>query len=197
MTKDRVLLKPGWTLPVTGSRVRVPFWGPPRMLAGSFLVIGLIPWESGIVSALGAVSVTAAFLVVRRSGKGLGTSSSSPHACRKISVEDPRGPSLFEEKQTTRRGRCSPIAAVISNAEATAEPSEGWVVCRSMNGLCLSFEAAVEKGTVLSVRSADTLETAPWVRVKVEVCRPQEKNWELVCRFLKPPAWASVHKFFA
>ena len=166
------------------------------MLADCLLSVGLINWESGVVPAVGAGSVAAAFLMIHQSAKRFGTASLAPRHTTPNNLMEAPGPIPVEERQPARRGDCPPIPALLSNAEATTEPSAGWVVYRSMNGLCLSVAAAVEKGALLSVRPATAVQTAPWVQVKVEACRADQSGWRLVCRFLKPPAWSSVNGFY-
>jgi hypothetical protein len=166
------------------------------MSAESLLIIGLINWESGFKPAVGAGSVAAAFLMIHQSAIHFGTASlPRRHNQPSKLVEDP-GQIPVEEPKPARRGDCQPIPALVSNAEATTEPTASWVVYRSMNGLCLSVAAAVDNGAVLSVRPATAPKTAPWVQVKVEACRPHSSGWQLVCRFTKPPTWGSVNGFY-
>lgn len=75
------------------------------------------------------------------------------------------------------------------------EPLLGWVVDRSMGGLCLNVEEPLDTGTILNVRPRRAPQTAPWLAIEVRSCRPEGTNWEVGCRFLKPPQWNDLLLF--
>lgn len=166
------------------------------MLADSFFFIGLINWETGLVPAVGVGSAAAALLMIHQSAKRLGAGSLAPCTSIAIDAEESPDQSTVEPPRPAMRGECRPIPALLCNAEATSEPADSWVIHRSMNGLSLSVATAVDHGAVLSVRPAVAPATAPWVQVKVEACHPLSSGWRLVCRFVKPPSWGSVHPFY-
>lgn len=94
-----------------------------------------------------------------------------------------------------RRG--TPVAVVITDADALQEPIPGWVVDRSMDGLCLELDVArkVAAGTMLGVRPVDAPLTIPRVMVSVHSCQKVKQGWELDCQFVRTPPW-SVRMLF-
>src|SRR5947209_5872474 len=93
------------------------------------------------------------------------------------------------EKRTAHRRRGNPIQIHITDAEATRPPELGWVVDRSLGGLCLSVNAEVKPGTVLSVRACNAPETVGWSQIDVRSCRADGTAWELGCQFVRTPSW--------
>jgi hypothetical protein len=74
-------------------------------------------------------------------------------------------------------------------------PLLGWVVDRSMGGLCLIVEKPLEEGTLLHVRPRQAPQTAPWTGIEIRSCRPDGSEWEVGCRFLKTPQWNDLLLF--
>lgn len=102
---------------------------------------------------------------------------------------DPR-----DRRAALRRGG-NPVAILISDAEARAKPSPGWVIDRSTGGLCLSVSEAVVEGTILSVRTSNAPETIPWVQLEVKNCRAVGGEYELGCQFVRTPPWSVLLLF--
>jgi hypothetical protein len=75
------------------------------------------------------------------------------------------------------------------------EPLLGWVVDRSVGGLCLSVEQPLNTGTILNVRPRRAQQTAPWLAIEIRSCRADGGGWEVGCRFLKPPQWNDLLLF--
>lgn len=71
----------------------------------------------------------------------------------------------------------------------------GWVVDRSMGGLCLVVEKPLSEGTLLNVRPRKAPQTAPWLSIEIRSCRPEGDEWEVGCRFTKPPQWNDLLLF--
>ncbi|MCS6852929.1 MAG: PilZ domain-containing protein [Gemmataceae bacterium] len=97
---------------------------------------------------------------------------------------DPYAHGSVVERRASLRRSGNAVAVLISDAEATAKPYSGWVVDRSMGGLCLSVQESVAPGTILSVRAANAPSTVPWVQVEVRNCRQAGLDWEIGCRFV-------------
>ena len=74
-------------------------------------------------------------------------------------------------------------------------PRKGWVIDRSMGGLCLIVENPLAEGTVLNVRPRHAPQTAPWTSIEVRSCRAEEAQWELGCRFVQMPHWNDLLLF--
>ncbi|HEY7330234.1 MAG TPA: PilZ domain-containing protein [Gemmataceae bacterium] len=71
----------------------------------------------------------------------------------------------------------------------------GWVVDRSMGGLCLNVEEPLDEGTILNIRPRKAQQTAPWLSIEIRSCRPNGPSWEVGCRFLKSPQWNDLLLF--
>lgn len=104
-------------------------------------------------------------------------------------------PALKPASSSRRRG--TPVAVVVTDADAQQEPVQGWVVDRSLDGLCLELEVSreVAAGTVLGVRPVDAPVTIPRVLVSVQHCQKSRRSWELDCQFVRTPPW-SVRMLF-
>jgi hypothetical protein len=74
-------------------------------------------------------------------------------------------------------------------------PIHGWVVDRSIGGLCLMVEKALTEGQVLQVRPRQAPQTAPWTAIEIRSCRSDGSEWEVGCRFVKPPQWNDLLLF--
>jgi hypothetical protein len=93
-----------------------------------------------------------------------------------------------------RRGRQVTVQIVL--AAAPESPADGWVLDRSMGGLCLSAGREFAVGVVLGVRPADSPAGTPWVQVRVRSCQPEAGGrWAVGCQFAQTPS-ASVLLLF-
>jgi hypothetical protein len=104
-----------------------------------------------------------------------------------------RGSAMERRSSIRRRGNA--VAILISDAEAAADPTSGWVVDRSLGGLCLSVEKEIESGMVLSVRTTNAPPEIPWVRVEVRSCRQVGHEYEIGCQFVRTPPWSVLLLF--
>lgn len=103
--------------------------------------------------------------------------------------------------QPQRDRRAAPRRKAGSRVEVylTDDPKEppivAWVVDRSMGGLCLIVEKPLKEGSVLNVRPRQAPQTAPWTAIEIRSCRCDGDEWEIGCRFLKPPQWNDLLLF--
>ncbi len=93
-----------------------------------------------------------------------------------------------------RRGG-NPVAVLIAEKDHDGPVTHGWVIDRSMGGLCLTVDDAVPVGAVLTVRAVKAPSAAPGVDVEVKSCRRTKEEWELGCQFVKTPPWAVLLLF--
>jgi hypothetical protein len=91
-----------------------------------------------------------------------------------------------------RKGNC---VEVFLTDDSKGPPILGWVVDRSMGGLCLIVEKPLKEGSILNVRPRQAPQTAPWTAIEIRSCRPENVEWEVGCRFLKPPHWNDLLLF--
>ncbi len=87
------------------------------------------------------------------------------------------------------------VKVFISDETATSEPYPGWVVDRSVGGLCLAVPHAVAAKSVISVRAGNAPENSPWVQVEVVHCEQENNCWVLGTRFLRTPPWGVMLLF--
>jgi hypothetical protein len=109
--------------------------------------------------------------------------------------QDPFAYGSSKEKRVAVRRTGQPIRVLISDADAIAVPVEGFVVDRSVGGLCLSVETAISEGTILSVRSVVDGDASQWIRVEVKRCENKEGRWELGCKFVRTPSYSTLLAF--
>jgi hypothetical protein len=110
-------------------------------------------------------------------------------------VYDPFELGSVTERRAAIRRQGNPIEVLISDAEATLEPARGWVIDRSMRGLCLLVHEEVGPGTVLSVKPRKAPPATPWVQAEVRTCKQDQAGYELGCQFVRTPPWAVMLLF--
>ena len=87
------------------------------------------------------------------------------------------------KRRQTPRGRGAPSRILILDKNGPKEPYSGWVVNRSIGGLCVNLVQPVEEGSILSVRPANDPQDDVWYEVLVKYCRVTESGWEFGCVF--------------
>jgi hypothetical protein len=78
---------------------------------------------------------------------------------------------------------------VVLTAGEEKPPVHGWVIDRSVGGLCLMVEHPFEEGMTPNVRPRNCPDITPWTPIEVRSCRAQGSDWEVSCRFLKSPPY--------
>ena len=101
-------------------------------------------------------------------------------------VRLPQGPT---DRRSSYRRQGTDVEVHITDAEVKTHPVHGWVVDRSVCGLCLRAPASFAVGTILSLRPCKAPGVVPWVQVEVKNCRQQENSWEVGCQFLRTPPY--------
>jgi hypothetical protein len=164
------------------------------MLATLPIGIDFTQWEIWVTPLIGLVSASLALLMGHVFFRNRHKHSLSPP-----DQEGPPSNTLayggFVERRETVRRKGKQVKVLITDAEALEEPVEGWIMDRSMGGLCLSVTRLVGTGTILSVRTANAPQTTPWVQVEVKSCRDQGGRWELGCQYLRTPPWGILLQF--
>jgi hypothetical protein len=97
----------------------------------------------------------------------------------------------LERRSFPRRKRM--IRVELRDARDDRLPFPGWVVDRSLGGLCLEVEYAPEEGTRLSVRRSAG--DYPWVEVRVQTVRQVEGAWHLGCPFVRSHSLSVLMQF--
>src|SRR5438094_1772893 len=140
------------------------------MLAHLLLGLDLSHWQIWVAPAIGLVSAGLA-LFVGHVLLGKRRRSFQPPASATAAQPDPFAYGSATERRASVRRKGKQIKVLISDAEALEQPTEGWVMDRSMGGLCLLVYQAMEVGTILSVRTASAPQTTPWIQVEIKSCR--------------------------
>jgi hypothetical protein len=84
---------------------------------------------------------------------------------------------------------------LIVNPARSEEPHRGWLLDRSLGGLCLSMDEGADEGTLLRVRATNAPSRLPWVEVQVKNCRRKESGWEVGCQYVRTPSWEVLLTF--
>lgn len=99
------------------------------------------------------------------------------------------------ERRSAPRRKGNPVPVLLTNANATLDPFQGWVLDRSTGGLRILVDQQVVIGTVLSVRPAKAHASFPWIQVKVRSCQPERSSFHLGVQFVQKPAWGEMQAF--
>jgi hypothetical protein len=102
--------------------------------------------------------------------------------------------SLSEQRKSYRRAG-NPTHIYYAPVDRKDSPQRGWVLDRSMGGMCLLTEEEVQPQTILAVIPVNAPPMTPWVEITVCSCRACPEGFELGCKFVKTPAWAILLMF--
>jgi len=161
----------------------------------SFLGFDQVPWELVVPFSAGAVATGVAFVLSRFFLLPTGDNQLTAPTEKPTPEYDPfvQG-SASEQRGAFRRGG-NPVEILIADTRHNGRPQRGWILDRSMGGLCLAVNEAMAEGSLLTVRTANAPPTTPWVEIQVKSCRQRKDDWELGCQFLKTPPWAVMLLF--
>ncbi len=149
-------------------------------------------WQTLVAPVAGLLCVGLTFAL----GRVFFRRRSAPPSPERHSAPDPFEYGSPADRRSSPRRAGREIKVLISNEEAVAEPEQGYVINRSMGGLCLGFEYEIPQGTVLSVRLAQPTCDSPWLKVEVKHCVQQKDgSWELGCQFIGAPSWSLLLQF--
>lgn len=149
-------------------------------------------WELWLVAGAGLAGVGFVLLV------GRGFASRQPVPTPRAAAPPTHDPFLdggWAERRASLRRRGREVRVLVSNADGTSPPEDGWVLDRSTGGLCLGLARAVPVGTVVSVRPSDAPLTIPWTQVEVRNGREQPDGWVIGCAFVRTPPWGVLLYF--
>src|SRR5262249_45391240 len=90
-----------------------------------------------------------------------------------------------------RKGNC--VEVLLAGDQGTT--LLGWVLNRSIGGLCLLVEQPVPQGTACKGRPSSAGPTAPWAEITVRSCRREAGQYELNCQFDGMPNWNELLHF--
>ena len=102
--------------------------------------------------------------------------------------------STTEQRKSFRR-QGNPTGVRIALPDQKNQPSEGWVLDRSMGGICIQASQPYAPGTQLAVLPVNAPTMTPWVDIEVKTCRELKGGFELGCQFVKTPNWSVLLMF--
>src|SRR5438128_10473362 len=117
-------------------------------------------WETWVVPVVGLLSAGLVFALTK-------LLSRQPNLAEVASTV-PQGPDPFEggsltERRTAPRRTGRPLRVLINDDTMQSKAFEGWVMDRSMGGLCIMTDRSINRNIVLNVRAAEADESVPWV----------------------------------
>jgi len=108
---------------------------------------------------------------------------------------DPFEQGSVSERRAASRRKGNPVEVLITDADAALEPVRGWVINRSIGGLCLLMSEELAPGTLLSVKPRQGPFGTPWVQAEVRCCNKDRSGYQVGCEFLRTPPWAVLLLF--
>jgi hypothetical protein len=149
----------------------------------------ILPVAAGVVAGLGAVG---AFHFLTRPRTRVLALRQRPQA----PAPDPFVHGSASEQRKSLRRQGNPVEVLITDPlSTTASPWTGYVVDRSVGGLCLLVEDPIPTNATLSVRPTNAPDMTPWVEVVVKACREVNPGHEVGCQFVKTPPWSVLLMF--
>jgi hypothetical protein len=148
-----------------------------------------MPDASWTVPLIGALACVLAYLLGRRllvahprSVDDAGNVSDAPFL---------QGITRDRRAAPRRKGNVVEVELMIGSDE---KPVRGWVLDRSIGGLCLLVDQPVASGTALRVRPRNAA-AVPWTEVTACSCREDDGQYELGCQFHHTPNWSLLLMF--
>jgi hypothetical protein len=155
-----------------------------------------LDWSNGIplwqIPVMGLAVCALAYLVGRMFLAG--------GAVRPAAAEPPEIDVNDSFQGVTRDRRCAPrrkgntVQVQILVGE-DPEPQPGWVLDRSVGGLCLLAEKPMPEGVVVKVRPTKASAQVQWTEATIKSCRRDGTLYELGCQFHRTPNWNLLVQF--
>ncbi len=102
--------------------------------------------------------------------------------------------SATEQRKAHRRAG-NPVEVLIAAEQSTTPDWRGWVVDRSVGGLCLCVPEEFAQGTFLRAIPANAPQLTPWTELEVRSCRSTNDGYEIGCQFVRQPPWSVLLLF--
>jgi hypothetical protein len=99
------------------------------------------------------------------------------------------------EQRAAHRRTGARVEILLRLPGAAAPLLRGWVLDRSVGGLCVAVDQEFVEGTKLDVRPVNAPETTPWVEVTVRSARRTSEGCQLGCQFARTPPWSVLLLF--
>jgi hypothetical protein len=147
----------------------------------------LLPVAAGVVAGLGVVGTIHYFT---RVGKKV---PEAPKEERPGSDPFVNGSTNEHRKSFRRKG--NPVEILVIDQSIQAAAVKGYVVNRSVGGICVQMDSPMEINAELTVRATNAPHIAPWVEVVVTNCRKAEVGYHIGCQFVRTPPWPVLMTF--
>jgi len=152
-----------------------------------------------LVPVMGTVAAFVTFLAGRnllhRSSAGPDAPGKTPGCIPGSPLNDPFvEPPPSERRHATRRAG-NAVDVELLDPDGNLPAVCGWVVNRSLGGLCLEVETAVAVGAIRAVRVRKAPSQGQPLEVEVKSCRPAGPAWQLGCTFCKSPSFNTLLMF--
>jgi hypothetical protein len=142
------------------------------------------------VSVIGLIAVV--YLLVRPGAEA--APAVPPSAVEPPAPNDPFIAPPKEQRRTFRRGG-NPTTVHYAIGDNKERPLQGWVVDRSIGGICLMTHDPIAVGSLVTLRPVSADDMVPWIDVVVKSCRDTEEFFELGCQFIKTPPYSILLLF--
>jgi hypothetical protein len=168
------------------------------MVGQHVLHFDLPAWEIWVAPAVGIACMGLTLMVgraitQRRRRQAFAAETANPAAAPVN--PDPFAQGSVSDRRTSSRRKGKYVELDVTDAEANLQPIKGWVVDRSLGGLCFSVDQEFGLGTILNVRVVNAPRNTPWIPVEVKRCAQNGNLWELGCKFSRKPSWSSLVLF--
>ena len=150
-------------------------------------------WEQWGIAGAGVAVAGLAFVVGRRMLTGR-PAAPLPQETQ-TPAHDPFESGSTSEKRVAARRKGATLEVLIADEQQSQPPHEGWVVDRSLGGLCLASKSERKPATFLKVRPKNAETVVPWVEVEVRSCKLEDGVWQLGCQFRKSPPYSVLLLF--
>src|SRR5262249_28242652 len=102
---------------------------------------------------------------------------------------DPFLQGMHDERRKSLRRKGKIVEVKVRDGDAQSDMGSGWVMDRSVGGMCVAMDEPLPVGAVLSVKVVRAPDSVPWVKLEVKSCRAREGRFELGCQFVQQPTW--------
>jgi hypothetical protein len=119
-----------------------------------------------------------------------------PTPCSKKEPEyDPFVEGSATEQRYAHRRAGNPVEVLLAPEGSTTQQWRGWVLDRSVCGLCLCVPDEFADGTVLRALPVKAPKITPWTDLEVRSCRGVKDGYEIGCQFIRQPPWSVLLLF--
>ena len=155
----------------------------------NFADLLLVLKETWLILVIGVATACLAFAV------GMTTLRNANPKRRSRSPRQTRARRRHNERRAALRRGGHPVTVDIHDPDELQPSQQGWVLDRSVSGLCLMVPNALPVGSFWKVRPCNAPQTMPPVRVEIKSCVPDGAEWKLGCCFEKTPNYAILLMF--